>query len=68
MRTILKIAGMHCESCKVLIEEVAAEIKGVTSCTVDVKKGTAVVEHDKADMNLLKKEIEKLGTYTVTIG
>ena len=67
MKTILKIQGMHCESCKLLIEEVAQEIKGVKSCTVDVKKGTAVIEHEKADMSLLKKEIEKLGTYKVTI-
>ena len=65
MKTTLKIQGMHCESCKLLIEEVAQEINGVKSCIGDVKKGTAVVEHEKADMSLLKKEIEKLGKYKV---
>lgn len=67
MKTMLSIKGMHCESCKILIEEVCAEIKGVKSCIVDVKKGTVIIDHDKADVNAIKIEIEKLGKYKVTI-
>lgn len=67
MKTILTIKGMHCESCKVLIEDICKEVKGVTSCNVDVNKSTAVIEHDKADMKAIKKEIERIGQYKVTI-
>jgi len=67
VKTTLKIKGMHCESCKLLIEDICKETKGVKSCTVDFKKGTAVVEHDGADIKLIKKEIEKVGKYKVVI-
>jgi len=67
MKTILNIKGMHCESCKLLIEDVCKDVKGVTSCAVDFKKGTAVVEHDDVDIKLIKKEIEKLGKYKVEL-
>jgi len=67
VKTTLKIKGMHCESCKLLIEDICKETKGVKSCTVDFKSGTAVVEHDGADIKLIKKEIEKVGKYKVVI-
>ena len=65
MKTILTINGMHCESCKVLIEDVCKETKGVTSSKVDVKKGTAIIEHENADIKMIKREIEKIGEYKV---
>jgi len=65
MKTILTIKGLHCESCKVLIEDICKETKGVTSCNVDVKKGTAAIEHKNADVKNIKKEIEKIGEYKV---
>ncbi len=68
MKTKLTIKGMHCESCKVLIEEVCNEMKGVKSCNVDVKAGKADIEHDETlDIKKLKKEIESLGEYKVTL-
>ena len=67
MKTTLSIKGMHCESCKVLIEEVCKDVAGVKSCSVDVKKGTVVIEHEKADTKTIKKEIEKIGQYKVMI-
>ena len=68
MKTTFTIKGMHCTSCKVLIEDVCSEIPGVQSCKVDVKAGVAVIEHDaKVSAATLKKEIEKLGEYTVAV-
>ncbi|MBI4457932.1 heavy-metal-associated domain-containing protein [Candidatus Uhrbacteria bacterium] len=68
MTTTLIITGMHCASCKALIEDVCSEIAGVRSCSVDVAKGEAVVEHDESVApSLLAKEIEGLGKYGVRV-
>lgn len=45
MKTTIKIDGMHCGSCKALIEDVAKDVPGVVSCDVDVARGEAVIEH-----------------------
>lgn len=67
MKIKLTIKGMHCDSCKVLIEEVCNEMKGVKNCSVNVKAGSAEIEHDGTlDVKKLKKEIESLGEYKVT--
>jgi copper chaperone CopZ len=66
--TTLKITGMHCTSCKALIEDVASEIPGVQSCAVDVPAGTATVEHDATlDMQRLIDEIRSLNGYDVSL-
>ena len=66
MKTIITVKGTHCKSCKMLIEEVCAEMSGVKSCAVDFKTGKTVIEHDgKLDLKKLKKEIEGLGEYEV---
>ncbi len=66
MKTSIKISGMHCKSCKILIEEVLSEIEGVVSSNVDFKKGEAVIEHTKeVGMEKIKKEIESLGDYKI---
>ncbi|MEK7073328.1 MAG: heavy metal-associated domain-containing protein [Patescibacteria group bacterium] len=68
MQTTLRIEGMHCASCKTLIENVCKDIAGVTSCTVDVAGATAVVEHDTSlDPAVLIREISSLGTYRVSL-
>ncbi len=65
--TTIKISGMHCGSCKSLIEDVAGDVPGVRSCDVDAGKGIGVVEHDEEfKINDLVKEIEALGDYKVT--
>lgn len=66
MKKTLTIKGMHCASCKEVIEDVVKEAKGVTDCVVDVAKGTAAVTFEgTVDWNALKKEIEGLGSYKV---
>ncbi len=68
MKTTLKIEGTHCNSCKMLIEDIAKDFPGVKSATVDFKTGRAVIEHEgKIDASKLKKEIESAGKYKVSI-
>ena len=68
LSTTISIQGMHCASCKALIEDVAGDIEGITSCTVDLKNKTAAVEHtEKKNIEELKKEIESLGDYKVVV-
>ncbi len=68
MKTLITIKGMHCGSCKALIEEVSQDVAGVTACIVDLKKGNAEVEHESTlSFDLLKQEIEGLGQYTVLL-
>lgn len=65
--TSVNVAGMHCASCKTLIEEVAMETPGVRSCAADLEKGTGTVEHDDAfDFEAFVREIAALGPYRVT--
>ncbi len=67
-KTTVHIQGLHCAACKTLIADVCSEISGVHSTNVDSKTGETVIEHDE-NLNLenLKKEIEGLGDYHVTI-
>lgn len=63
-KTTVTIAGTHCLSCKVLIEEVAKENSCVSVCEVDFATGKTVIEHKKClDWQALKKEIDSLGDY-----
>lgn len=66
--TKLLIKGMHCTSCKKLIEEVCQDMSGVSSCAVDYEAGTGTVEHDGTlDTAGLVNEIRSLGEYKVEI-
>lgn len=64
METTFNIQGMHCASCKALIEDACRDVPGVTSCDVDMQRGTARIEHDAAtDPEAIRREIERLGSY-----
>lgn len=66
--TTIHIVGTHCKACKSLIEDVCKDIEGVQSCNVDFQTGNTVIEHEEGlNLQLLKKEIEELGQYTVEI-
>lgn len=68
MITTFTIQGMHCTSCKALIEDACLEIPGVTSCSVDIASHTARMEHDgSVDPKKIRQEIESLGSYKATI-
>ena len=64
--TKIKIQGTHCNSCKLLIEDVCQELPGVKSCSVNFQTGETAIEHDeKFDLDAFKKEVESLGNYNV---
>ena len=66
MNTILRIKGMHCDSCRSLIEEVVQGDENVQKCIVDVEKGIATITHnDKLNLQVLKDEINSLGEFKV---
>ncbi len=68
MKTIFTIQGTHCHSCKGLIEDVAKDVSGVKSCTVDFKTGRTELEYDTpTTLAKVKKEIEGLGKYKVRV-
>ncbi len=65
--TQMTVTGMHCNSCKVLIEEVCTDTVGVRECSVDFATGKGTVTHEETvDLMQLKSAIEGLGEYTVT--
>lgn len=68
MQTTITIKGTHCNACKLLIEDVCKDIKGVQSCTTDFQTGETIVEHDEnIDWQAFKKEIDNLGQYTAQL-
>ncbi|HIH37768.1 heavy metal transporter [Candidatus Woesearchaeota archaeon] len=67
-RIKLEVKGMHCKSCKMLIQDVLEdEGAQVISMKIDEKKqvGIITVETDK-DPGILSKAIEAEGDYKVT--
>lgn len=68
MQSTLKIAGLHCASCKALIEDVAKDVPGIVACTVSLEAGRARVEHDAPEaLDALVREIASLGEYRAEI-
>jgi len=62
METIkLKVTGMHCKSCKTLVEETCREVPGVESCAINLASGIGAVTHDgSASFAAIAKEISGL--------
>ena len=46
METTLKVSGMHCTACKMLIEDAISEINGATAVSVDYTTGAVTVGYD----------------------
>jgi len=71
MKTIrLKISGIHCKSCKGLIENEIDLLAGVSKVAVDVKKNIATVSFDdhKITPGEIIKEIEALNYGASLVG
>lgn len=61
MNLKLKIAGMHCASCKSLVEDVCNETAGVKNCVVELETGLVSIEADDGlDLPTLIEEIKQL--------
>jgi len=68
MKTIITIKGTHCNSCKMLIEDICKDVAGVKLCTVDFRSGKTTIEHEGTlDLKKIKLEIERAGDYKVKV-
>ena len=62
MEKIIKVKGMHCKSCEMLLTDSISEIKGIEKVSADSKKGEVVVNYSNESLiNEIKKTIEKEG-------
>ncbi len=65
MNKILKVKGMHCKSCEMLLKDSVSEINGISVGKIDYKKGLMEVSFpDAPALEKVKKTITKEG-YTV---
>ena len=60
-KTTLKIEGMMCEGCVKSVRESVEKTDKVTSVDVNLKKGTATVEHGGASDEALIKAVVDAG-------
>ena len=64
-QTVFRVDGMHCEHCKVRVEEVVNDMKGLAG-KVNLKKGELTVSYaEPTEDQVVKARIERAG-YTVT--
>ena len=63
MKTVLKLKGMHCNACEMLINDALQEIAGVSKAKSSLKSNSVDIEFDesKVKIGVLKKAIEKEG-------
>ena len=62
METTLKISGMHCPSCSMLLSDVINDIKGAKAIKVDDKVGQAKISYDSdATLSKIKQAIKAEG-------
>lgn len=62
----LRVTGMHCASCGILIDEALEDLPGVASSSTNVRRRRTRVEYDPAttDRQVIAEAIARLG-YTV---
>ena len=63
MKKVLKLKGMHCNACEMLIDDALQEINGVSKAKSSLKNNSVEIEFDeqKVKIDVLKKAIEKEG-------
>ncbi len=65
MEVRIKVKGMHCKSCEVLLKDVLEEIPGTNVKSANFQKGEIVAEFkDEADVAEAKKRIAAEGYQT----
>jgi copper chaperone len=58
----IKIKGMSCNHCVAAVTKALNEVDGTSNVKVDLSKGEAVFEEERAiDMNLIKDKIKQAG-------
>jgi len=61
--TEIKIKGMHCNSCVILIEAALKEMDAISNVQISYQNGNALIEYDedKIDVNEIEKTIRNEG-------
>ncbi|HPE35585.1 MAG TPA: heavy-metal-associated domain-containing protein [Spirochaetales bacterium] len=67
MKSIVRIEGMSCGHCAMRVQRALESLAGVSSATVDVQAGTAEVEGQGLDANLLRGAVIKAGYTPVSV-
>jgi copper chaperone CopZ len=62
-KTIVKVKGMHCKSCEMLIKDALEEEKGVSRVNASYENGEVIViyDHEKINENKIKSIIKEEG-------
>ncbi|MFW5703996.1 MAG: heavy metal translocating P-type ATPase [Patescibacteria group bacterium] len=65
MKQTFPIVGMHCASCKALIEEMVRDVGGVQKVSVNYASEKMTVEYDESqtDISQIKKAVASAGSY-----
>lgn len=66
---IYKIQGLHCASCKILIESFLTKLNGVNNVSVNYSSGDMQIEYDEKKISIeeIKKAVDSLGEYTLLL-
>jgi heavy metal translocating P-type ATPase len=69
MKKIYPVVGMHCASCKSLIESTVAEMKGILEVEVNYATEKMIVEYDERLISPIEisQKVATLGTYELLI-
>ncbi len=66
MEKTIKVTGMHCKSCEVLLSEVLSEIAGVSKISVDHKFGIVKLAYSNEKTLIEAKKVIELHGYKVS--
>ncbi len=62
MEKMIKIKGMHCRSCEMLLKDSISEISGVEVLSADSRKGAVTVRYDQdKTLDSIHETIKKEG-------
>ncbi|NYZ76372.1 sulfite exporter TauE/SafE family protein [Candidatus Micrarchaeota archaeon] len=62
MKKILNVEGMHCSSCKTIVEDAVRHVKGVKNAKVDLNSRTLEMEYkDEATLREVERKLEEKG-------
>jgi len=66
-RVTLKIDGMECPNCAMILESMEDKLKGVKKAEASYRKAQLIVEYNEAELSIdtIKAEVKRLG-YEVT--
>ena len=64
-----KIQGLHCASCKIIIESFLLKYPGVENVIVNYTSGDMQIEYDEKQISIqdIKKAVDSLGDYTLLL-